>query len=113
MGKPPNTAILEFDKLRALANCFPILDNISSLTIISSTIIIYQAVHNLNIIFDFLCLFLTPIARLVWIVLSPILSAIVLVEAVMTRSEYYDKRAYPNSIAYTILFILTPPLPQM
>ena len=66
MGKLPNTAILEFDKSQALANYFPILDKISSLTIlISSIIIMYKTIHKLDIGFDFPYLFLTLIAKLV------------------------------------------------
>ncbi len=66
MGRPPNTAMLEFERLRALANCFPMLGNISNLTIlITFTIIIHQVVYKFDFAFDFLCLFLTSITRLV------------------------------------------------
>lgn len=114
MGRPSNTAMLEFDKPQALMNCFLILDNISNLIIpILFTIIIYQSIYKLDIIFDFLYLFLTFIATFVGIVPLQILSATVSVKVVMTRSEFCDKEAYSNSIAYTTLFFLTPPSLQM
>ncbi len=106
--------MLEFEKPRALANCFPIFDNTSSLTIlILSTIIIHQAVHKLDIVFDFPCLFLTPIARLVWMVLPLILSATALIGAVIIRFESCDRKVHPNPMAWTTLLFLIPPLPQM
>ncbi len=66
IGRPPNTVVLEFEKSQALANCFPIFDNISISTILSLlTIMMYHAVHKLDRIFGFSCLFLMSIARLV------------------------------------------------
>lgn len=61
MSKLLNIVVLEFDKLQALANYFPILDIISSLTIlILFKIIINLVVHKLDIRFNFPFLFLTP-----------------------------------------------------
>ena len=66
IGRPSNIALLKLDKSQVIANYFLILDNISSLIIlILSIIIIYQAIHKLNIVFDFSYLFLMLIAKLV------------------------------------------------
>ena len=66
MGKTPNTVVLLLEIPRAFANCITIFDNMFSSTIlILSMINIYCIIQRKNIEFNFACLFLIHIVRLI------------------------------------------------